>query len=229
MQATSAASTIDVDFIVGHLARVNEARQGRWPLGRDAAHDGNGPQRTIAAGETAHAAPLRDIAVTRRRLRHMRIDMRAGLLALAVAAGTVGCGNKAEEAKMEADKKAAEAAKSAKEADDKAASAKKEADDKAAKANTEAKAKLQKDVDAADRKATYLKEKAAKATGATKKNADAAVTELDTRRAAAKASIAKLDTATGAGWDAAKTAAESDIAALNKAVESLETTLKSAK
>ena len=156
----------------------------------------------------------------------MRINVRASLLAVALTVGVAACGNKAEEAKKEADQKAAEAAKSAKEADDKAAAAKKEADDKAAKANAEIKAKLQKDLDAADRKAVYLKEKAAKITGATKKNADAAVTELDTRHAAAKASIAKLDTATGAAWETQKVAVESDIAALNKAVDSLETTLK---
>ena len=159
----------------------------------------------------------------------MRIEMRANLLAIAIAIGVAACGNKAEEAKKEADQKAAEAAKSAKEADDKAAAAKKDADDKTAKANSVVKAKLQKDLDAADRKAVYLKEKAAKLTGAPKKNADAAVTELDTRHAAAKASVAKLDTATGAAWDTQKVAVESDIAALNKAVESLETTLKGAK
>lgn len=156
----------------------------------------------------------------------MRIDMRALLLATAIAAGTVGCGNKAEEAKKEADQKAAEAAKTAKEAEDKASAAKVEAEAKVAKANAEIKTKLQKDIDAAERKATYLKEKAAKVTGAAKKNADAAVAELDTRHATAKASLAKLDTATGAAWDTAKVGVESDIAALNKAVESLETTLK---
>lgn len=159
----------------------------------------------------------------------MRIDIRTGLLALALTIGTAACGNKAEEAKKEAEAKAVEAAKAAKEADEKAVAAKKEADDKAAKMNAEGKAKLQKDFDAAGRKATYLKEKAAKATGPAKKNADAAVAEFDTRDAAAKASIAKMDGATGAAWDAAKVAAESDIAALNKAVESLETTLKAAK
>jgi colicin import membrane protein len=153
----------------------------------------------------------------------MRIHVRASLLAVALTVGVAACGNKAEEAKKEADQKAAEAAK---EADDKAAAAKKEADDKAAKANAEIKAKLQKDLDAAERKAVYLKEKAAKVTGATKKNADAAVTELDTRSAAAKASVAKLDTSTGAAWETQKVAVESDIAALNKAVDSLETTLK---
>ena len=92
----------------------------------------------------------------------MRIDIRTGLLALALVVGTAACGNKAEEAKKEAEAKAAEAAKTAKEAEDKAAAAKKDADEKVAKANAEAKAKLQKDFDAAGRKATYLKEKAAK-------------------------------------------------------------------
>ncbi len=158
----------------------------------------------------------------------MRIDIRAHLLVLAIAVCTVGvgCANKAEEAKKEADQKAAEAAKTAKEADDKAAAAKKEAEDKAAKANVEVKTKLQKDIDAAGRKATYLKEKAAKVTGAAKKNADAAVAELDTRDAAAKASLAKLDASSTTTWDTQKVAVESDIAALNKAVDSLETTLK---
>ena len=155
----------------------------------------------------------------------MRIDMRVVAVLLAVAtSSSVGCSknDKADEAKKEAD----QAAKSAKEADDKAAAAKKEADDKAAKANAETKTKLQKELDAADRKAAYLKEKASKATGATKKNVDAAVAEVDRRDATAKASIAKLDPANTTAWDPQKTAVESDIAALNKAVDSVETTLK---
>lgn len=162
----------------------------------------------------------------------MTNGMRAAILALGICVmttGTVACGNKAEEAKKEADTKAAEALKTVKEAEDKAAAAKKEADDKLTKLNIEAKTKLGKDIDAADRKASNLKEKATKLTGAAKKNTEAAVAELDKRYATAKASLAKLDTLTGADWDAAKKSAEADIEALNRAVESLETTIKAAK
>lgn len=160
----------------------------------------------------------------------MRIDPRAVLCALAIAltSATIACDN----GKAEADKKAAEAMKASKEADDKAAAAKKTAEEEAAKAkagHTEFRAKLQKDVDAHERKATYLKEKASKLTGDAKKNADAAVTELDKRREAAKASLAKLGDDSATTWDAFKKTAEDDVAALGKSIESLETVIEKKK
>lgn len=158
--------------------------------------------------------------------RRMKISVWALGLSIAMASLTACNDHKAEEAKKEADQKAAEAAKSAKEAEDKAAEAKREADVQATKAHAEAKTALQKDIDAAGRKATYLREKGAKLTGAAKANGDAAITEMTNRETAAKTSLAKLDTATGAAWDSAKLAVESDIAALNKAVDAAETTIK---
>lgn len=148
---------------------------------------------------------------------------RAALIAVCLTAGTAACDN----GKAEADKKAAEAAKEAQEAAAKASLKKSEADEAAAKAkiaHIEVKSKLQKDLDAHDRKATYLKDKAAKLTGDVKKNADAAVAELETRRTTAKTSLAKLsEDSVDSAWDSAKKAAEDDIAAVGKAVDSLET------
>lgn len=134
--------------------------------------------------------------------------------------------DEAVKARKEADDKAAEAAKAKKEADEKTAVAQKEAADKAIAANAEVRMALQKDIDAADRKLTYLKEKAAKATGAMKKNADAAAAEVDKRREAVKTNMASLEAATGDAWTTAKGQVEADIAALNKSVETLETSLK---
>lgn len=180
---------------------------------------GTTPPVEIGIHETTKAA------LDLRGARTMKMT-RALCLALSLATATAACGNKEEEAKKAADQKADEAAKAAKEADDKAAAAKRDADAQAVKAHAEAKASLQKDIDAADRKATYLRNKSAKLTGAAKKNTDAAVAELDAREAATKADLAKLDTATGTAWDSAKLAVDSDITALNKSVDTLETTLK---
>ncbi len=148
---------------------------------------------------------------------------------VAAAGASVGCGDKAEEARREADSKTADATKEAREAQEaaaKAVAAQKVATDETARAaHTEARAKMQKDVEAADRKITYLKEKAAKATGAAKKNADTAVAELDKRRDTVRADLAKLDLETGAAWDTAKAGAERSLTALNQAVDNLETTV----
>jgi hypothetical protein len=156
--------------------------------------------------------------------RHMRF--RAMMLAVCVGAlSTAAC----KKDTAEADKAAAQAAKEANEASEKANAAKQKANEEAAKANlarSEARTKLQKDLDAHERKATYLKEKAAKATGAAKQNAAAAVTELDTRSAAAKASIAKLADDSATGWESLKKTAEDDVASVGKAVDSLEKTLE---
>lgn len=159
----------------------------------------------------------------------MRTKLCVTLLALALGASVAACGNKAEEAQKEAQKKEAEAkaAQSGKDALAAAetAAAKKLADDME-KAHADVRAKLQKDADAADRKATYWKEKAAKTTGTVKKNADAAVMEVDKRQAAATDGIKNLATQTGAGWDTAKSQVESDVAAFAKSVEALETAVK---
>lgn len=92
-------------------------------------------------------------------------------------------------------------------------------------AHTESRDKLQKDLDASDRKATYLKQKAAHTVGTTKKNADAAITELDARHTAAKASLSKLGDDASPAWDAMRKTAEDDVAAVGKAVDTLEGTL----
>lgn len=135
----------------------------------------------------------------------------------------------AAKAKKEADEKAAQAERERKEADAKAAAAAAEAEKKAAEANAEVVKNLQKDVDAADRKITDLKEREAKATGATKKNAEAAAAEVDKRREAVKTSLTALQNATGAAWAGARTQAESDLAALNKAIDNFDDTLKAKK
>ncbi len=152
--------------------------------------------------------------------------MRATLVALTLALSTFSAA--CDKGTKEADQKAAEAAKTAKDAEDKANAAKLKADEekaKAAAAHAEARNKLQKDMDAHDRKGTYLREKAAKATGAAKANADAAVKELDARRDAAKASVAKLSDDASPTWDGLRKTAEDDIAAVGKAVDTLETTV----
>jgi colicin import membrane protein len=154
----------------------------------------------------------------------MRIDTRPLLVALTLAC-SVAC-NKGEE--EEAARKAAAAEQEAREAQAKANAAKLEAEQEAATARTaraESRDKLQKDLDAHERKAAHLKEKAAAAKGATKKNADAAVVELDKRRDTAKASLTKLSDYTAAAWDDTREAAEDDVEAVGKAVDSLESTL----
>jgi hypothetical protein len=150
----------------------------------------------------------------------MHTEMRVRALALLIAVATggpAGCNHgKAADAQKEADAEAA--AKAAKEADDQASAAR-----KAARSNAETKKKLQKEIDAGDRRAVYLKEKAAKASGVTKKSADAAIADIDTREATAKVDMAKLDPDDATSWDTQRSAVEADIAAVKKAVDSLET------
>ncbi len=134
--------------------------------------------------------------------------------------------HEADKARDDADQKARDAAKAAQDADAKAAAAAKETADAAAKDAADARDKLQKAIDASDRKASSLKEKLAKATGTVRKNADAAAAEVDKRRAAVNASLANLGSATGTAWATARTQVEADTAALDKSIDALETTLK---
>jgi hypothetical protein len=151
--------------------------------------------------------------------KHMRMVFAAIGLTLAMTA--------CERGRMEADKRAAEAEKKAQEATLTAGKMKADAEEtaklKAAHADT--RSKLHKDLEAHERKATYLKEKAAKTTGVTKKNADAAIAELKTRETAAKTSLDKLGDDAAPAWDDMEKKAEGDVAAVGKSVDALEHTL----
>jgi hypothetical protein len=154
------------------------------------------------------------------RRRVMKKPMRVVLVAIGLTLAVSACRGKSE-----AERKAAEEQK-AQEANLTAAKMQAEADEAKLKAaHEQERMKLQKEMDAHDRKASYLKAKAAKQIGATKKNADAAITELDARHAAAKASLGKLMDDKAPDWDASKKTAEDDVAAVGKSVDALERTL----
>ncbi|MDF3064933.1 MAG: hypothetical protein K0R38_534 [Polyangiaceae bacterium] len=148
------------------------------------------------------------------------------LLALA---GLPGCNKSDEQAAAQAQRDAADTSREAQnEANDKIAAAKREADEaeaKAAAARTEVKNSVQKDIDAVDRKISYLKERGATAKGNAQKNVAAAQGEVETRRAAVQANVRKLETETGSAWESAKAAVDRDLTALKAAVDSLETTV----
>lgn len=127
--------------------------------------------------------------------------------------------------KAEAEKKAAEAEQQAQETTITAARVKAEEEAKLKTARAEERGHLQKQLDAHERKADYLKDKAAKTAGATKQNANAAISELNARLASAKESVGKLADDTSPAWDAAKSAAANDLAAVERATDSLEQTL----
>ncbi|HVJ88899.1 MAG TPA: hypothetical protein VM580_03785 [Labilithrix sp.] len=128
--------------------------------------------------------------------------------------------------KAEAEKKAAEAEQQAQETTITAARVKAEEEEAKLKmARAEERSHLQKQLDAHERKADYLKDKAAKTAGATKQNANAAISELNARLASAKESVGKLADDTSPAWDAAKSAAANDLAAVERATDSLEQTL----
>ena len=158
----------------------------------------------------------------------MRKQWRMFALALALAVGTAGATGCSKDDKAAKEKAAADKAAADKAAEDKAAADKaaKDAEEKAIAQRTEARTKLQKDLEAAERKATHFKEKAAKATGAMKKNAAAAAAELDKRWEAAKASLAALDPNKGDDWDASAARVEADTIKVNEAIDALETSLK---
>lgn len=138
----------------------------------------------------------------------------------------VGCKEKQEQANREAELHSAQVAREAEEAKARDEAKKKAETEAAAKTRVEARGKVQKEIDAADRKLAYLKEKLAKATGPKKKNAEAAVAEVTKRRDAAVASAAKLETDTNTPVETERTAAEADVSALNKAIDNLEASLK---
>lgn len=121
---------------------------------------------------------------------------------------------KAEKARIDAAEKISEARRDAEKA----------AND-AAKARGDARAELQKDVDAVDRKISYLKERAVDVKGNAKKNADVAQAEAEKRRMTLRDDFRKLETETGAAWDSAKTTVESDIKSLKDSVDSWESTV----
>jgi len=154
----------------------------------------------------------------------------AGAAVLAVVALT-GCNKGDQQAAAEAQRDAAEKAEKAQlEANEKISEARREAEkaaNDAALARGEARVELQKDMDAVDRKISYLKEHSAGVQGAAKKNADVARAEAEARRNSVQTSFRKLETETGAAWDSAKTEAQRNIADLKAAVESWENTIGS--
>jgi colicin import membrane protein len=151
------------------------------------------------------------------------------VLAALVFAPLSGC-NKEEQAKAEREKveTQAKAAEAQREADEKKAEAAREAAETSAKADTarsEARASIQKDVDAADRKAADLRERAAKLKGNAKLNAEAASNELTKRRTALDKDLQELGTARGEAWDKLKAQTEKDVDAVEAAVDSFDRTL----
>jgi hypothetical protein len=159
---------------------------------------------------------------------HPRIASLLSVIALGALAA-VGC-NKTEQAEAEkAQREATERAEKAQlEANEKISEARRDGEkaaNEAAQARNDARSSLQKDVDAVDRKISYLKERAAEAKGAAKKNADAAAVEAEKRRSTLRQDFNKLGTETGAAWDAAKAEVERDIAALKASVDSWESTI----
>jgi colicin import membrane protein len=121
---------------------------------------------------------------------------------------------KAERARVEAAEKISEARRDAEKA----------AND-AAKARGDARGELQKDVDAVDRKISYIKERAVEVKGTAKKNADVAQAEAEKRRTTLRDDFRKLETETGAAWDSAKADVERDIKSLKDSVDSWESTV----
>src|SRR6185295_5488803 len=99
----------------------------------------------------------------------MRIHVRVGTVVTVLLLATLAACEKNDKA-GQTQTTSAEVAKAEREA----AEAKRAAEEEAARLHTEVRRTLQADLDAADRKATYLKSKAAKMTGASKKNAEAA-------------------------------------------------------
>jgi colicin import membrane protein len=140
-----------------------------------------------------------------------------------------GC-NKSDQAEAEkAQREAAERAEKAQlEANEKISEARRDGEkaaNEAAQARNDVRSRLQKDVDAVDRKIAYLKERAVEAKGAAKKNAEAAAAEAEKRRSTLRQDFNKLGTETGAAWDSAKAEVERDIAAVKAAVDSWESTI----
>jgi hypothetical protein len=155
----------------------------------------------------------------------------ASLLSVIALSGLAsgGCNNTKQAEAEKAQRDAAERAEKAQlDANEKISEARRDGEkaaNDAAQARNEARSSLQKDVDAVDRKISYLKERAAEAKGAAKKNADAAAAEAEKRRSTLRQDFNKLGTETGAAWDSAKAEVERDIAALKASVDSWESTI----
>jgi hypothetical protein len=152
----------------------------------------------------------------------MLVAAQLGALALA------GC-NKGDDQQAAAEKQreAEQKAERAQlEANEKIAEAKGEAErlaNEAARSRSDTRVQLQKEIDAVDRKISYLRERSTTVPAAAKKNADVARGEVETRRATLKTNFRKLETESGAAWDAAKAEVEANISAVKAAVDNWET------
>jgi chromosome segregation ATPase len=157
------------------------------------------------------------------------LSVGAALLGLSLLACDKGDQQAAAEAQREA---AAKAEKAQMEANEKISEARREAEkvaNDAARERSEARMELQKDVDAVDRKISYLKERASAVKGDVKKNADVARAEAETRRTTLQTNFRKLETETGAAWDSAKAEVKQNISELKAAVDSWENTVSDSK
>jgi hypothetical protein len=145
--------------------------------------------------------------------------MRMVLVAVSLAVAAAACHRGREEAERKA-----EAERRAQEAEITAAKVQAEAADtaKLKAAHSEARTKLQKELDAHERKGTYLKQKAVGKTGAAKKNVDAAISEYTSRLAKAKTDLGRLADDASPEWDATKKAADDDVAAVGRSVEAID-------
>src|SRR6476620_10339945 len=137
---------------------------------------------------------------------------------LASALALAGCNKPSQEEAEKTEREANERAEEARRDAEKAAN-------DAARARGETRGELQKDVDAVDRKISYLKERAVEVKGNAKKNADVAQAEAEKRRSTLRDDFRKLETDTGAEWDSAKAAVERDIKSLKDSVDSWESTV----
>jgi hypothetical protein len=149
------------------------------------------------------------------------------VMAAQFGALTLGACNKddqqaAAEKQREAEQKAERAQL---EANEKIGEAKRDAErlaNEAARSRSDARVELQKDIDAVDRKISYLRERSTTVPAAAKKNADVARAEVETRRSSLQTKFRKLETESGAAWDAAKADVEASISAVKAAVDNWE-------
>ncbi|MES1184473.1 MAG: hypothetical protein ABUL60_11700 [Myxococcales bacterium] len=148
---------------------------------------------------------------------------------LASALALAGCNKPSQEEAEKTEREANERAEKARlDAAEKISEAQRDAEkaaNDAAKARGETRGELQKDVDAVDRKISYLKERAVEVKGSAKNNADVAQAEAEKRRSTLRDDFRKLQTDTGAEWDSAKAAVEHDLKSLKESLDSWETTV----
>lgn len=161
---------------------------------------------------------------------HRGLTLGTGLLILVAAQVPAfmlaGCKGEDQQASAEKQREAEQKAERAQlEANEKIAEAKREAErvaNEAARRRSDTRVELQKEIDAIDRKISYLRERSATAPAAAKKNADAARAEVESRRATLQTNFRKLETEAGAAWDSAKTDVEANISAVKAAVDNWE-------